>query len=155
MNGTVQQEAVTSRLNYLAEKGRLTPQAVEKDARNPASPLHGCFEWDTEKAAYRFRIMQARKIITRYSVTVTSESRILQAPYAVRDPDRPSRSSGYVRTVELQTDTDRARSVLLDEIGKLDAQMRRVTALAAAFGLEQELDELRQRVDGIKQGLAA
>ena len=45
------------------EKGKLTPGEVVKRARRKSSPLHGCFEWDNNKAAEEHRKQQARTLI--------------------------------------------------------------------------------------------
>jgi len=44
-----------SRLAEMESKGELTPELVVKEAKRPTSPLHGLFEWDLKKAAYRHR----------------------------------------------------------------------------------------------------
>ena len=54
MNMTPEQrEAVKKRLIEIEEAngGRLTPDAVVRDAKRKDSPLHSCFEWDVKKAA--------------------------------------------------------------------------------------------------------
>lgn len=43
--------------------GSITPEAVVEDSTDPSAPLHGCFEWDNEKAAHKYRITQAQGII--------------------------------------------------------------------------------------------
>lgn len=43
--------------------GSITPEAIVEDSVDPSAPLHGCFEWDDEKAAHKYRITQAQGII--------------------------------------------------------------------------------------------
>lgn len=65
-------------LRALHQAGRLTPHEVEKVARDPLSPLHDCFEWDKDKAAYNYRVTQARHLINHlliYIVDVTKPTR--------------------------------------------------------------------------------
>lgn len=51
-------------LQAMADKmGTLQPEDVVEDARDPNSPLHDYFEWDTEKAAIELWKREARQII--------------------------------------------------------------------------------------------
>lgn len=50
--------------------GTLTPQVVLDNSRDTNAVLHPCFEWDDGKAAERFRLYQARQIITSLVVTI-------------------------------------------------------------------------------------
>lgn len=43
--------------------GVVTPDDIVIDARKRSSPLHGCFEWNNNKAADAFRKWQARALI--------------------------------------------------------------------------------------------
>lgn len=141
-----EKEAVVARLGALADKeGRLTPEQVVEDARDPKSPLHPCFEWDDSKAAHQHRLYQARKLVAVY-VTQTIETRQIRVPMFVRDPDAAPNAQGYVRTVVVKTEKERAREVLLDELGRVAAITQRARALAALFGLENEVDLL---IDGV------
>ena len=51
---------VKAELDKLAVDGKLTAQAVVDAAREEGSPLHGFFEWDDNKAANEYRLLQAR-----------------------------------------------------------------------------------------------
>ena len=50
--------------------GDLDPKAVVDRGRNPDSPLHELFEWDDEKAAEKYRLVQAKRIIRNLEVEV-------------------------------------------------------------------------------------
>ena len=66
MKTSDQREAIRQRLAELELDGggRLTPAAVVDDAKDPASPLHDCFQWGDVKAAHAHRLDQARSLIT-------------------------------------------------------------------------------------------
>ena len=55
--------AIGAELAAIAGAGRLTPDAVVETARNPASAMHGMFDWDDAVAAAKWRIEQARAVI--------------------------------------------------------------------------------------------
>lgn len=50
-------------------RGLLTPQNVVEEARPEDHPLHSHFEWDDQVAGHEFRIIQARTLIRRVTVT--------------------------------------------------------------------------------------
>jgi hypothetical protein len=154
MNGEAKQEVVLARLEVLAAGGELTPDAVVADAKRKDSPLHGYFEWDDKQAGHKFRLMQARRLITRFQVSIIEETRILRAPFAVRDPSAEQGQQGYARTVDLQTDRARARLALTSEIGRLESYLSRVRALAVAFGMVEEVEEISTRVGALRDRLA-
>jgi len=154
MNGDAKQDAVRERLDSLAARGHLTPRDVVADAKRKDSPLHSYFEWDNAKAATKYRLVQARRLITRFQMPIIEESRILAAPFAVRDPSAAQGEQGYVRTIDLQTDRARARMVLMNEIGRVDAQMARIRSLALAFGMEEEVAVVIERVEALRHRLA-
>lgn len=97
----IKRETVEAVLQEIeAKDGVITVQAVVEEARNSSSPIHDCFEWDNDRAAEKYREVQARKLIAYYyepekaeyeparyyNVTVggrrgyVSENRIKEAP---------------------------------------------------------------------------
>jgi hypothetical protein len=57
-------QAIEKELSRLHKKhGRLTPEILVTEAKNPKNPLHNRFEWKNAIAAEKFRLQQARDII--------------------------------------------------------------------------------------------
>lgn len=57
-------EIITEELNKIEKRdGLITPHALVKEAEPQDSVLHPFFTWDQEKAAYEYRLWEARKII--------------------------------------------------------------------------------------------
>lgn len=52
-------------------RGELTPSAIVDESRPPEATLHPAFEWDDERAAERYREVQARQIVR--SVTIVAD----------------------------------------------------------------------------------
>jgi hypothetical protein len=67
--------AVMGALEEIAETrgGRLLPIDVVDSARDEASPLHICFEWDDAICGERYRLDQARSLIANVRVRLTGE----------------------------------------------------------------------------------
>lgn len=153
MTTKAHQEAARARLAELETKGkgRLTPDMVVADARRPASPLHSFFEWDDGKAAQAWRIEQARDLIRTVMVVVTTDKRSVSVVAYIRDPDQEAGDQGYVSTLRLMNDKDRARSALVEEFSRAAAVMRRARELAVAFSLQDETDRITRRIETVKK----
>lgn len=148
-----QREAIRVRLSELehANGGRLTPSAVVEDAKNPDSPMHGCFEWDTDKAAYAYWIIQARDLITSIKVVQRTETVNVRAVYYVRDPSAGDGEQGYVSVPTLRTDADMAREALVSEFSRVADMLRRAREIAAALSAQADVEDLLVRVVGLRQ----
>lgn len=119
------------------ERGRLTPRVVVDTARDPEHPLHHRFEWDTEEAAERYRLVQARELIRSVKIVYqenpeTGEERRVRAFVPTRQPDEPS---SYQPTEEALADPF-TRQLVLREFE------RAVLALKRQYGHLQEYDAL-------------
>jgi len=150
MNGEAKRDMIAAHLEgLLRANGTLTPEIVVADAQDPDSPLHGEFEWDDAHAAHQHRLDQARRIIRKVSLVVVEETRVLKAPAYVRDPGAGEREQGYVSILTCQNDLDKARAVMVTEVGRIKASIARLRSIAAVLGLEDEVIELEARVSKI------
>jgi hypothetical protein len=140
------------RLAWLDVDGRLTPATVVEDAKSVDSPLHDLFEWDKDKAAARHWTDIARRAISSFRVTVTTETVTYQVPQYVRDPDA-GREQGYVNIGTLRRDEAAARQALVNEFNRAAGSLRRALGLAVGLGLEDEVDGILARVTGLRRGL--
>lgn len=144
-------KAIEERLSLIASKneGSLTPEDVVNDAKYDNSPLHKFFEWDDGEAAAKYRLEQARQLIRSVRVNVTVKEAVFSVVKYVRNPDLksgPQGEQGYLETSRIKKKSDMAREVMMDEIVRLNSITERVESLAAALGLINELDALKQSV---------
>lgn len=144
-------EAIAARLEKIASLngGRLTPDAVLKDAKSASSPLHDQFEWNDSAAAVQWRLAQARELIRSVKVEVQTESRIVSTVRYVRDPSA-GEEQGYVDVNKLRGERDLAVDALLSELKGARALLERAYSLAEALGLSNDFDDLKQRVELIR-----
>jgi len=126
--------------------GKITPEELVQAARDENSPLHHFFEWDDDKAAEKYRLMQARTLIRSCRLNVTVNKRKLELPYYVRDPEAESTNQGYVETGRLPSQEDLSREVLITEFKRAASQLRKARNLAGYFNLSDEIDELIERI---------
>lgn len=124
-------EAIKQRMAELAEShgGTLTPEVVVEDARDPSSPLHGEFEWNTARAAYAHWIDRARVLIRTVRYTVRTEERQYRVPQYVRDPRAASKAQGYIAVP--REEKDYAREFLVEELDRALSALHRALAYAS------------------------
>lgn len=142
-------EAVKVRLEEIAEQhaGRLTPEAVVADARNPKSPLHEHFEWDTKKAAAQHWLDTARQLIRSVRVLVRTDDKVISTVAYVRDPSMESNEQGYRSLASLRTDRELARETVVSEFGRAAGVLRRAKEIAKALDMENDVEEIIEMVD--------
>lgn len=142
----------TDRVNELAEEfgGRITPDQVVDDARDPDSPLHGLFTWDTDAAAAAHWRDTARAIISSVRVVInTTTTRVASVAY-VRDPNAAAKEQGYVSVAQLRTDADSAREAVVNEISRAASAVARAREIARALDMSEEFDATLDELDALK-----
>jgi hypothetical protein len=146
----IQQELAT--IAARAPGGVLTPEDVLEAARREDSPLHVHFEWDDAKAGYQHRLDQARRLI-RIRVEVTIAERTVRAPVYVRDPESPPHQQGYLHVSKVRDDAYVSRRVVLDELDRAAAAVRRAQLTADVIGRGAEMEGLLQRLLEVKKSV--
>ena len=69
----VEAQVAGEELDRIYQKyGELQPSKIVEESRDSSAPLHGCFEWNDQTAAEKYRETQAREIVRQ--ITVVSET---------------------------------------------------------------------------------
>jgi tRNA A37 N6-isopentenylltransferase MiaA len=93
---------VVEELTRLQKVNRiLTPEVVVRAAEDNNSILHKLFEWDDNKAAYNWRLQQARTILNNIEVTIITDGE----PREIAVFEVTTRSEGY-KSVDTFTNED-------------------------------------------------
>lgn len=146
---TERKKKILERLQSLeGDDGRITPEAVVEDARDPESPLHDEFEWDDSVAAEKYRLEQARRLL-RVRYTQHVDERVVVAPYYVREPEREEQ--GYMNVLRVKDDITKAREVVQAEFDRVIAALKRARATAAVMGLADDIDKLLRDVFRVRE----
>jgi hypothetical protein len=147
-----QKQLIAKRLMEIEKlnNGVLTPAAVVEDAKNPESILHEHFEWNDQEAGYKFRLEQARNLISSVKVVIHTETTAISAVYYVRDPEAKSNEQGYVSLETLRSDVFLARESVVNEFARASACLQRARTHAAALGLEDQVESLLSALDGMR-----
>jgi len=143
---------IRDRINEIAARngGKIRPDDVVEDARDPDSPLHARFEWDVSKAANAHWLDTARELIRAVRVTITTDTTVVSSVAYVRDPSVGSDEQGYVSVTTLRSDEDLAREAIVYEFARANGALARAREVAAALNLRSEVDRLIAGVNRAK-----
>ena len=130
--------------------GHIEPADVVADARDPQSPLHGCFNWNVRQAAEAHWLEAAKQVIRLVRVEITvEEHEIRSVAHFVRDPDRPPKSKRYVDIGVVANDRRLAQEVIIDEMQRITSAIGRARGLARVLGLDAMLTRMLSQADAI------
>lgn len=119
-------------------EGVISPASVVERAAPETNPLHGCFEWDNDKAAGKWREQEARTLIGNLVTVFAGESESRQ-PITVRafvnTIGRDGRGYKNIVTV-LGCDADRERmlATAMQELTSFKTKYASLSELAEVFG---------------------
>lgn len=143
---------IRDRINDIAARndGRIRPDDVVADARDPTSPLHDRFEWDVQKAAHTHWLDTARELIRAVRVSITTDTTVVSSVAYVRDPSVSSDEQGYVSVASLRSNEDLSREAIVYEFSRAQGALTRAREIAAALNLRSEVDRLIAGVSRVK-----
>jgi hypothetical protein len=142
---------VVTELHQLERQGRLLPGDVVDRARPDDSPLHQHFEWKDGVAAEQYRLIQAARLIRSVKLEIKTTTITLAVPAYVRDPSLGTRPTEYLAFARVQSDEEKQRALLIDEMKRVGYAMKRAKTLATVFGLSDRIvaiDELAASIIG-------
>lgn len=145
-------DEINKRLLWLSEQhgGHLTADIIIEDAKGEDSPLHDEFEWNDERAAYSHRVQTANALLNGWTVNVTVENRTLKAPVFVRHPEQRKK---FVRVDRMADERELASATLRAEGNRVKAAIGRMSAVAAALGLEERIEALDASLASVLQAV--
>ena len=139
VKGLYKADAETVYKEITALGDTFSPEEIVEAAKDEATELHKCFEWNDSVAAEKYRLHQARMIFTQLVVrTETSDN----TPVAVRVISSASVSNIYTPTKMLvKSDTEYAD--LLERV------KRELQAFKQKYATVVELQEIFTAIDAL------
>ena len=118
----------------------VTPDMVVEEARHPDSPLHGCFDWNNDAAAEKWRKHTARLLIGSIMVNITvSEPEVVRAFVNIKVEDE---GQAYCSIKDVMEDEEKMQIVIGQAKGKLVAASRQLKAYEKLQHMSSKIDEL-------------
>lgn len=125
--------------------GGLRPAAIVEDARK-GSVLHKCFEWDDQKAADQYRVVQAREmirclVVVEHDGDTTTENRA----FVVVTPDPEEKVNVYVSVKTAMEQEGYRTQVIQRAIAELAAYQKKYQNLKELAGVFREAEKVRKK----------
>jgi hypothetical protein len=121
--------------------GKLVPDDVVAEARNPRSPLHQHFEWDDSEAAEKWRKEQARSLIASVRVVfIENDKPVEPLRYFINVP--VPQQEYYMNAQAAFSDIGTRSIILVRAIADLHALQRRYGELEELASVWGELNKL-------------
>lgn len=127
-----------------ARDGKITKESFLEESRPEGSVTHGLFEWDDQKAAERYRLVQAGKIIHNLEVHVTVEDRPepIQTKAVVSVTPGRQEKAQYASIETAFSHTDTREVVLYNARRELECFRQKYAGLQELAGIFEEIDRL-------------
>jgi hypothetical protein len=142
-------------IRVLAVDGYIEPRDVIARARNPSHILHDEFRWDLQEAAEHDWLETAKRLIRAVKIEVIVQEQRIRAVGYVSDPNRSPKSKRYVDITVAAQHRAMAQQVMLAEMERITASIKRAQAMADVLGLRHQLDALLENVLGVIDAAAA
>lgn len=126
--------------------GLLTPRHVVDEAEDPLSPLHNYFEWDDSEAGRKYRLYQARQLISKVRVRIEDnrEQKYFNATVSIGE----SRTQGYVSRERVKSEDEIYAQVLQQAAQELIYWRKKYSSIKELRGIINE-EELQPLLDSI------
>ena len=125
--------------------GTLTPDAVVASAESAKSPLHQYFDWNDSEAAKKYRLHQARQLISSVRVTIIDETP-LKTPLQAFVHFADTREQNYQNLASVLSDDAKRRRLLEQGVRDLNAWRRRYQELSEFAQVFVEVDRALEKV---------
>lgn len=114
-------------------------QVVDWARDNPASALHGAFEWNDTRAANEYRLEQARGLIRLHIVVDDDGPTFVSLSF-----DR-TRGGGYRTVADVVKSRDLSEILLRDALAELERVQKRYARVEALTAVWRAVGQVRRR----------
>lgn len=110
----------------------VTPEQVLDRARNKKTELHKCFDWDDSVAAEKYRLVQARQVLSKLIVVKRDVSNEEKEPiqFRVMMKNENTKNSTYKQTIVMVKDEDEYQKLLAQAYSELHSFKQKYSCLS-------------------------
>ena len=132
----------------LAHGGLLNPSHVVEHARDPGTTLHSQFVWDDSDAADKYRLWQARQIISNYHVVCTTpKGQVVQVSAYVSLPEDRKSGGGYRAIGEVLSMPEHRRQLFAQAVAEFKQWRVKYSSLMRLQPVFKAFDAMRARTE--------
>lgn len=144
---TKEKAAIRDELLKLESESRLTPKAVVDRAKDPENPMHKMFEWDNKIAGARYRLQQARALISDFEVLVEVDERTYNLNEFVEQPQKQNKQQGYTSIHKLVDNKRLARDCVNRQLTIARTYADKSRDFALYLGLVEHVGRIVKAID--------
>jgi hypothetical protein len=137
---------IVKELQRLKRADKLLPDAVVKAARNPSNPLHDQFEWDDKVAGHKYRLWQARVLISSVTIVRDEKAEKPVPVFVSLMRDRVDEGGGYRALEEVLADEQMRGELLATALHELKAFQHRYHVYRELAGIFAEVAKLDAKI---------
>lgn len=123
------------------KKGILHPKDVVEEARKESSPLHSQFEWDDTEAAEKYRVWQARELITTVYVKVESNGKPRNQQVFVSLSSDREKGGGYRALVDVLSTKAGRNQLIRDALSDMQHFTQRYETMRELAQVRNEMNK--------------
>lgn len=127
----------------------VSPQCVLEFATDPTTALHRRFTWDDSKAAYEYRLWQARQVL-RVAVSVLAGSEEPVRAFVSLQDDRGK--EGYRWTADVLSDAELRQKMLDEAMAELRVFQRKYRVLSELAPVFEAAERVAKQKANAKPG---
>jgi hypothetical protein len=134
-------------------RGRVSPVALWRAARDPRHPLHHEYNWNVQEAAEAHWTETSKALMREVRVVVIEgkDTRYSVVGY-VHDPEDPG---FYIPTIRIASREEIALRVLREEVERIEGHIIRARGLSIAFRLQHEFERLLMNTVDVRKKVRA
>lgn len=140
-------QTVFKHLEAKSPDGKVSPQDIVEASKNPSSPLHSRFEWDDTRAGERYRVWQARQMLSTITIEVGQVETKAFQNIVVEVEEGKER--GYYSIDRVLNDSDLRQRVLIQMAQHLRSTIKRYEEYKVIYKLidVNELKKLEKKIN--------
>jgi hypothetical protein len=124
--------------------GKLTPELIVQSSKNKKSVLHSYFEWNNERAAEKWRLNQASRLLTQIEVTTINDGQ----PKVVRAFEIIRTANGYTNTAPEYSSSSSSSRLL---ISSCLADLRRVRNKLDGHSITEPISHIDKAIEALSK----
>lgn len=130
--------------NIESRDGAITKKSFLEESRPDDAPTHKLFEWNDSKAAEKYRLAQAGKVISDLKIKLKVEEREepIETTAILNIEERERKTGTYVNVITAMENKESRRIVLLRAISELQTFSRKYASLQELAGVFEAIREV-------------
>lgn len=147
------EDAATEFNRIKQDRGVLQASILVEESEPESAPCHHEFEWDNERAAHKYRLVQARTLIRDVVLVEESDSEPLQFYHVPDDGGGEGHYEFVTHLVNVRSKYQVALGELLQKLEALDESVKRLLLASTSSDVIGVLDGVKNTISGVRDSI--